>query len=137
MQVDAPCALIGKIDAAEFLEATAQKAATLFRRQQFPGGVDGPRIMGVDVDAAVALDVEHTADIQYVESRAVAEGNRARSIAETHRVVQELELQPLVATPRPGEKDIRHAGVSFNRMRQRVVHRFVAADLQSALPRPL
>src|SRR5260370_25269839 len=92
MQVDALCALSGEIDVVEFLEATAQKAAILLRRQQLPGGIDGLRIPRVDVDAAVALDVEHAAHIQYVESRAVAEGNRTRAIAEAHRVVQEFEL---------------------------------------------
>ena len=66
-----------------------------------------------------------------------AEGDRARPLALRDAVVEEFEVQALVAARDPREEELRHPGVRLDAVRERVVDGLVAADLESAVPRAL
>ena len=92
---------------------------------------------GIDEHPAIAIDVEHALHVEHVDGVVVAECHGSRALAQGDGVVQELEPDALVAASHPGEEHIRDPGVGLDRVRQGVVHRLVAAELEPALPRAL
>ena len=59
------------------------------------------------------------------------------ALALRNAVVQKFEVELLVLALDPGEEKLRHAGVGFDAVGERVVDRLVAAELQPAIPRAL
>ena len=72
----------------------------------------------------------------FTESLSPNTAVRGRS-PERHRVVQKFEADLLVAAMHPGEEHVGNAGIGIDRVRQGIVDRLIAAELEAALPRAL
>src|SRR6185436_18664201 len=83
------------------------------------------------------FDVEHVFHVQYVQHPVRAECDGARTLARADAVVEQLELDALVAALRPREDEAGHSGVRHHAVRKRVVDGLVAADFESTVPRAL
>ena len=117
---------------------TARRIAAGSRRSSPARAAPGPRratrARGIDVDPAIALDVEDALDVEHVQLVVPAERDGPRALAELHAVVEELEMHALVGAPHPREEELRHSRVRLDAVGERVVHRLVAPDLEPAPP---
>jgi len=100
-KIDSSGGLIGKIDLAKAVDAAAQESRAALRGKQYPVRVEKFRARGIDIDAPIALDVQRSFDAENIECVVVAVGDRPRTLAEAHRIVQKFELNALVATDAP------------------------------------
>ena len=86
----------------------------------------------------IALDVDEAVDVEDVHRVVPAERRGARRRAAGDRVVEELEVHALVgARATHVKKSSGMPGVGLDRVRERVVDRLVASDVEAAIPRAL
>jgi hypothetical protein len=136
VQIDSTGGLIGKVDHAKLLHALPQKSHVLFRRKLFDITVDKLGRRGIDVHSPITFDVEDALDIQHIQLVVPAKSDRSRAFAKRHAVVEKFEVNAFVGALYPGEKQLRHPGVGFDAMGERIVHRLVAPELESLVPTP-
>ena len=91
-QVHAAARLFDEQHFAKLSYATAQERAIAGRREGLAAFVERIRRLRIDVDLAIALDIDQAADIEDVEPIVPTERRRARRFAASDRIVQKLEM---------------------------------------------
>ena len=125
-------AAFDKVDVRDFVGAIDQETCVVHRRHLVVGRIDVVGIIGLDIDAGVAHDVEHAFEIGNVHFLVQAECDGFRSLPVSDAVVEKLVVHRLVLAQRPGEQQYRDAIEGFDVVVEQVIHRLVATYLLPA-----